>query len=97
MSTTLPPIYLVGPMGAGKSTLGRYLGQQLGAPVPRFRQGDRGPYRRRHSLGSSTWKARKAFVAVKRKSSKKLTRLPEIVMATGGGAVLREAQSPPSA
>ncbi|AJD46766.1 shikimate kinase [Isoalcanivorax pacificus W11-5] len=90
MSTTLPPIYLVGPMGAGKSTLGRYLGQQLGRP---FHDSDKVIVDR--TGADIPWifdmEGEEGFRRREEEIIEELTRLPEIVMATGGGAVLREA------
>ena len=90
MSTTLPPIYLVGPMGAGKSTLGRYLGQQFGRP---FHDSDKVIVDR--TGADIPWifdmEGEEGFRRREEEIIEELTRLPEIIMATGGGAVLREA------
>ena len=80
-------LFLTGPMGAGKSTIGRQLAKQLGLP---FHDSD-------HEIESRTGVDiplifelegeagfRKREVAV----IDELTRLPNIVLATGGGAVL---------
>ena len=80
-------LFLTGPMGAGKSTIGRQLAKQLGLP---FLDSD-------HEIESRTgvdiplifelegeagFRKREASVI------DELTRLPNIVLATGGGAVL---------
>ena len=80
-------LFLTGPMGAGKSTIGRQLAKQLGLP---FNDSD-------HEIESRTGVDiplifelegeagfRKREVTV----IDELTRLPNIVLATGGGAVL---------
>jgi shikimate kinase len=80
-------LFLTGPMGAGKSTIGRQLAKQLGLP---FHDSD-------HEIESRTGVDiplifelegeagfRKREVTV----IDELTRLPNIVLATGGGAVL---------
>ena len=80
-------LFLTGPMGAGKSTIGRQLAKQLGLP---FHDSD-------HEIESRTgvdiplifelegeagFRKREATVI------DELTRLPNIVLATGGGAVM---------
>ena len=80
-------LFLTGPMGAGKSTIGRQLAKQLHMP---FHDSD-------HEIESRTgvdiplifelegeagFRKREASVI------DELTRLPNIVLATGGGAVL---------
>ena len=80
-------LFLTGPMGAGKSTIGRQLAKQLGLPF----------YDSDHEIESRTGVDiplifelegeagfRKREVTV----IDELTRLPNIVLATGGGAVL---------
>lgn len=84
----LPPIYLVGPMGSGKTTIGKLLAKQLnrpfvdcdwhivaqtGADIPWiFEKEGEAGFRERETRALS-----------------ELTALPNIVMATGGGAVMR--------
>lgn len=76
-------------MGAGKSTLGRQLAQQLGRP---FYDSDRVIVERTGAdipwifdmEGEEGFRRREAEII------DELTALPEIVLATGGGAVLRE-------
>jgi len=79
--------FLVGPMGAGKSTIGRQLAKQLGMPF----------YDSDHEIESRTgvdiplifelegeagFRKREAAII------DELTALPDIVLATGGGAIL---------
>ncbi len=86
LSCVLPSIYLVGPMGAGKTTVGKllakqlsrefidcdwYIAEQTGADIPWiFEKEGEAGFRERES-----------------KALNELTQLPRIVMATGGGAV----------
>lgn len=90
MSPALPSVFLIGPMGAGKSTLGRYLGQQLGRP---FHDSDKVIVDR--TGADIPWifdmEGEEGFRRREEEIIEDLTRLPEIVLATGGGAVLREA------
>ena len=80
-------LFLTGPMGAGKSTIGRQLARQLGMP---FNASD-------HEIETSTgfdiplifelegeagFRKREAAII------DELTALPDIVLATGGGAIL---------
>ncbi|MCC8994817.1 MAG: shikimate kinase [Candidatus Contendobacter sp.] len=87
MSTVIPRIFLIGPMGAGKTTIGRRLAQTLrwdfidsdqhieqraGASIPLIFELE----------GEPGFRAReKAAIA-------ELTQRPDTVLATGGGAVL---------
>lgn len=87
MSRTIPNLFLIGPMGAGKTTIGRRLAQalrrefldsdqeierQAGASIPLiFEMEGEGGFRLRE----------KAVIA-------ELTQRAEIVLATGGGAIL---------
>lgn len=86
LSCQLPAIYLVGPMGAGKTTIGKLLAKQLnrefvdcdwhivqqtGADIPWiFEKEGEAGFRERETRALS-----------------ELVALPRIVMATGGGAV----------
>ena len=80
-------LFLTGPMGAGKSTIGRQLAKQLGMPF----------YDSDHEIESRTgvdiplifelegeagFRKREAAII------DELTNLPDIVLATGGGAIL---------
>jgi shikimate kinase len=80
-------LFLTGPMGAGKSTIGRQLARQLGMPF----------YDSDHEIESRTgvdiplifelegeagFRKREAAII------DELTALPDIVLATGGGAIL---------
>lgn len=80
-------LFLTGPMGAGKSTIGRQLAKQLGMPF----------YDSDHEIESRTgvdiplifelegeagFRKREAAII------DELTALPDIVLATGGGAIL---------
>lgn len=83
-------LFLVGPMGAGKSTLGRHLSQLLNRP---FYDSDKEIEARTGAdipwifdrEGEAGFRKREAEII------DELTRLPGIVLATGGGAVLAEA------
>lgn len=90
MRSALPSVFLVGPMGAGKSTLGRYLGQHLGRP---FHDSDKVIVDR--TGADIPWifdmEGEEGFRRREEEIIEDLTRLPDIVLATGGGAVLREA------
>ncbi len=85
-----PSVFLIGPMGAGKSTLGRYLSQVLKRP---FYDSDKVIEERTGAdipwifdmEGEDGFRRREEDVI------DELTRLPGIVMATGGGVVTREA------
>ena len=80
-------LFLTGPMGAGKSTIGRQLSRQLGMP---FHDSDREIERRTgvdialifELEGESGFRKREQVVI------DELTRLPNIILATGGGAIL---------
>lgn len=87
MPSTLPNIFLIGPMGAGKTTIGRRLAQTLrrefldsdheieqraGASIPLIFELE----------GEAGFRSReKAVIA-------ELTQRPRIILATGGGAIL---------
>ena len=71
---TLPNIYLVGPMGAGKTTVGRHLAELLGREfldIPWI-------FEKEGELG---FRSRETVVI------DELTSRPNLVLATGGGAV----------
>jgi shikimate kinase len=80
-------LFLTGPMGAGKSTIGRQLSRQLKMP---FHDSDREIERRTgvdiplifEFEGETGFRKRESTVI------DELTRLPNIILATGGGAIL---------
>jgi shikimate kinase len=80
-------LFLTGPMGAGKSTIGRQLAKQLGMP---FYDSDHEIEERTgvdiplifELEGEAGFRKREAAVI------DELTKLPDIVLATGGGAIL---------
>jgi len=82
-------IFLIGPMGAGKSSVGRALARRIGF---RFVDSDKEIVERCgvdiptifDYEGEAGFRAREARVI------DELTALPDVVLATGGGAVLRE-------
>ncbi len=82
-------IFLVGMMGAGKTSVGRALSRRMGKPfhdsdhVIEERTGVKIPVIFEIE-GEAGFRAREAAVL------EELTALPEIVLATGGGAVLNE-------
>ena len=82
-------IYLVGLMGAGKTTIGRQLAKSLGLP---FYDSDK-------AIEESTgvdiptifeFEGENGFRDREQKMLQQLTELKGIVLATGGGAILRE-------
>jgi shikimate kinase len=84
------PIYLVGPMGAGKSTIGQALADRLGIS---FRDSDR-------HIESMTGQSipqlfeklgEAGFRDHEETALESLTLQPDVVLATGGGAILRRA------
>ncbi len=83
-----PSLFLVGPMGAGKSTVGRLLAERLGFD---FHDSDQEIEARTGATipmifdieGEAGFRRREAQVI------DELTQKPNIVLATGGGAVLR--------
>ena len=80
-------IFLVGPMGAGKTSVGRRLAAETGRV---FRDSDRALSERTGlSVAELFERAGEAgFRRRERALLEELTREPEIVLATGGGAVL---------
>lgn len=82
-------IFLIGPMGAGKSAVGRLLAQRLGY---RFVDSDRALEERTgvdiprifDVEGEEGFRSREQLIL------QELTQLSGIVLATGGGAVIRE-------
>lgn len=86
LSQKLPAIYLVGPMGAGKTTVGRMLAKQLNRPF--F---DCDQYIAAKTGADIPWifakEGEQGFRERETNALAELTQLPKIVMATGGGAV----------
>ncbi len=86
--SSLPNIYLIGPMGAGKTTLGRYLARELGLE---FYDSDKEIETR--SGVNIPWifdvEGEEGFRDRETRILDELTQLRNIVLATGGGAVLR--------
>ena len=82
-------IFLVGPMGAGKSTVGRQLAKTLGRD---FYDSDKEIEKR--TGVSISWifemEGEAGFRAREQKVIEELTDLKNVVLATGGGAVLAE-------
>ncbi len=83
-------IFLIGPMGAGKTTLGRALAKRLGLP---FRDSDHEIEQRTGAAiplifeleGEAGFRARESAMLAE------LVQLDPLVLATGGGAVLAPA------
>ena len=84
----MPLISLVAMPGGGKSTVGRQLARQLGVP---FMDADQEIERRIGKPIRQFFEAQgeDAFRDLEEKLIDELTRVPEGVLATGGGAVLR--------
>ena len=85
----IPSIYLVGPMGAGKSTIGRLLSTELGLE---FFDSDKVIEER---CGANIpWifdmEGEEGFREREQQVIDELTQRPNIVLATGGGVVMRE-------
>ncbi len=82
-------IFLVGPMGAGKTTIGRLLAKQLGLT---FYDSDREIENRTGASISLIFELEQESGFRKRecKIIDELTQLKDIVLATGGGAILNE-------
>lgn len=82
----LPAIYLVGPMGAGKTTIGKLLAKHLGREFV-----DCDWYIAKQTGADIPWIFEKegeaGFRERETKAISELTVLPNIIMATGGGAV----------
>ena len=85
-----PNLFLVGPMGAGKSTLGRHLAEVLQRP---FYDSDRVIEER--TGADIPWifdmEGEEGFRRREEEVIDELTAIDNIVLATGGGAILREA------
>jgi len=85
----LPNLFLIGPMGAGKSTIGRLLAGELSRPF----------YDSDHAIqdrcgADIPWifdvEGEQGFRQREIQMIDELTQLTDVVVATGGGAVLRE-------
>lgn len=82
-------VFLVGPMGAGKSTIGRLLSQELNTgffdsdKVVEERCGTNIPW-------IFDMEGEQGFRSREEQAINDLTQLPNIVLATGGGAVMRQ-------
>lgn len=81
-------IFLIGPMGAGKTSIGRRLAAATGRA---FRDSDRALSERTGVSVAEIFEreGEAGFRRRERELLEALTREPEIVLATGGGAVLR--------
>lgn len=86
LAQCLPAIYLVGPMGAGKTTIGKLLAKYLQRPFV-----DCDWYICEQTGAQISWifakEGEAGFRERETKALQELTVLPQIVMATGGGAV----------
>lgn len=85
-------IYLIGPMGAGKTTIGRQLARTLKIP---FYDSDKA-IEENTGVDIPTifeFEGEQGFRVREQKMIQKLTELNGIVLATGGGAVLNEKNS----
>ncbi len=82
-------VFLIGPMGAGKSTIGRLLSTELSLP---FMDSDRVIEER--SGANIPWifdiEGEEGFRQRETRVIDELTQLPKLVMATGGGVVMKE-------
>ena len=83
-----PNLFLVGPMGSGKTAVGKQLARLLRRAVLRQRPRDRAPHRRRHPLYFRERRRGGIPAAREREAIELLTAMDQIVLATGGGAVL---------
>lgn len=86
--TAMTSIFLVGPMGSGKSTVGRALARKIGY---RFIDSDR-EIEARCGVDIPTifdYEGESGFRERESRIIDELTSLPGVVLATGGGAILR--------
>lgn len=85
----LPSIFLVGPMGAGKTTIGKLLAKHLKRPFV-----DADWYISEKAGADIPWIFEKegeaGFRERESRAMEELSAMPDIVLATGGGAVERE-------
>lgn len=80
-------VFLIGPMGSGKTAVGRHLARALGMP---FHDSD-AEIERRTGVDIAfifEKEGEAGFRLRERESIERLTRLPGVVIATGGGAVI---------
>lgn len=88
MLEELPSIFIVGPMGAGKTTIGRLLARQLGREFV-----DSDWYVESQTGADIPWifakEGEAGFRVRESRAIDELTSQPNIVLATGGGAVMR--------
>ncbi|WP_350560323.1 shikimate kinase AroK [Psychrobacter sp. CAL346-MNA-CIBAN-0220] len=88
MLEELPSVFLVGPMGAGKTTIGRLLAKQLGRSFV-----DSDWYVESQTGADIAWifakEGEAGFRARETRAIDELTQHQQIVLATGGGAVMR--------
>lgn len=86
LSCELPAIYLVGPMGAGKTTIGKLLAKAFGRPFV-----DCDWHIAEQTGADIPWifdkEGEAGFRERETKALQELTCLPKIIMATGGGVV----------
>lgn len=87
MLEELPSIFIVGPMGAGKTTIGRLLAKQLGRAFV-----DSDWYIESQTGADIAWifakEGEAGFRMRETRAIDELTQQPHIVLATGGGAVM---------
>ena len=87
MVEELPSVFLVGPMGAGKTTIGRLLAKQLGRPFV-----DSDWYIESQTGADIAWifakEGEAGFRERETRAIDELTQQSKIVLATGGGAVM---------
>ncbi len=87
MLEELPSVFLVGPMGAGKTTIGRLLAKQLGREFV-----DSDWYVESQTGADIAWifakEGEAGFRARETRAIDELTQRKQIVLATGGGAVM---------
>lgn len=90
MVESLPSIFIVGPMGAGKTTIGRLLAKQLGREFI-----DSDWFIEEQSGADIAWifakEGEAGFRSRECRAIDELTKRPNIVLATGGGAVMNAA------
>lgn len=88
MLEQLPSVFIVGPMGAGKTTIGRLLAKQLGRSFV-----DSDWYIESQTGADIAWifakEGEEGFRERETRAIDELTQQPQIVLATGGGAVMR--------